>query len=83
MALKATDNMTVFGNNRRVFPRIARMPFLLKPSQFFFWADKRNKDLLIKRPLIALGKYKFYAKDRFLQEFTFFGRNLLKFIGLF
>jgi hypothetical protein len=34
-----------------------------------------------KEVMVIFKEYKFYAKDRCLQEFTFFNRNLFKFIG--
>jgi hypothetical protein len=34
-----------------------------------------------KEVMVIFKEYKFYAKDRCLQEFTFFDRNLFKFIG--
>jgi hypothetical protein len=30
-----------------------------------------------------IKEYKFYARDKYLQEFTFFDRDLFKFMGPF
>jgi hypothetical protein len=59
-----------------VFTTLKAQPFPI----LFFEPIIETKIFINQKTPHYIKEYKFYAKDRFLQDFTFFNRNLFIFI---